>query len=185
MKSQEMSPRARALDRYRKTKRGVLTNIYQHQKERSKKWGFPPPSYTLEELHDAFLDCVAFDATFNAWRDNGYQFYDKPSLDRIDPLKPYLLRNLQVLTWRENRRKGDREKILTRSTEVVMCDMNGVELRSFGSTKEAASVSSCNQGLITMCCQGKRNHTGGYRWKYGTKRRCKNPAIYDNQEMMP
>lgn len=162
----------------RKTKRGVLTDTYHHQIARSKNRGHPLPDYSLQTFHATFMECEIYNAIFNAWVAGGYIKADIPSIDRIDPLKPYMLSNIQVMTWAKNDRKGDLELITTRRTQAIMCDLNGKEIRLFDSTKEAARVSGCHKGLITACCKGQRNQTGGYKWKYGEKHRCKDASIY-------
>jgi len=156
--------------KYRKTPKGVLTNLYNKQKERSKKRGFPMPDYSLKWLHETFLQDKLFLLLFRRWADRGYRYYDKPSIDRIDSKKPYRKDNIQILTWEENRKKGDNEnKSIT--TEVVMCNMDGKEIKTFPSIKSAVLETGVIQSGISMCCCGKRKHSGGYTWKYGKHKR--------------
>ena len=150
---------------YRKTPRGVLTNIYQHQKARSKKYGYKI-DYTLEELHKMFLEDRIFLKIHGEWAKKGFKYYDKPSIDRIDPNLGYLKSNIRVMTWEQNRRKGDIEVARKKWKPVIMCDMSGKRLCSFESIKRAAINMNLNQGLISEVVRGKRNHTGGYKFIY-------------------
>lgn len=159
-----------ATRRYRRTVKGLLTNSYHKQIERCKKNGRELPSYSLRELQDKFLNNKQFLKIYDNWVKSGYKYYDKPSIDRIDNTKSYTLDNLQILSWRQNRRKGDIESSHL-TTQVIQCDMDGSTLAIYESIKEAVKRTGCHQGLISACCQGTRTHTGGYKWKYGIHRR--------------
>ena len=154
------------LMRYRISPKGVLTNIYHKQIERCKKKGVSLPTYSLNEFHERFLNDEKFQDIYSNWVNNGCQYYDKPSIDRIDPDKGYSMDNIQVLTWRENREKGDRENARRKTTAIVMFDRNGNKLREFESIKEAVKETNLHQGLIVAVCQGLRNHTGGFVFRY-------------------
>lgn len=176
-----------ATERYRKTVKGILTNTFHKQRERAMNYGFPPPNYTLNELHDRFLHDVKFLALYDAWVSNGYMKPDKPSLDRTDPTRGYSLDNISVMTWSENRKKGDAEKILTRRTQVFQLDANGSVIAFYDSIQAAAKATKCYQGNITSCCRGQRHCAGGFAWRYGEKRRCKKDRIgniHQNPELL-
>ena len=147
-----------------------MTNSYHKQIERCNKRGKNPPDYTLEDLHKRYLNDETFLSIYKQWADNGYKYYDYPSIDRVDNSKGYTLNNLQIMTWAQNRQKGDIENSHL-TTEVLQYLMDGLFLRSFSSIKEAVKITGCHQGLISACCQGKRNQTGGYIWKYGDTKR--------------
>ena len=93
-------------------------------------------------------------------------YYDKPSVDRIDPNKGYEMDNIQILSWRENRRKGDKEVSLKKQKPIFVCDMTGTRLKRFNSIKEAVIKLGLNQSLVSSVLGGKRNHTGGYKFIY-------------------
>lgn len=167
-----------ATQRYRKTPKGVLTNMYHKQVERSKKRGKPLSGYSLDEFHQIFLHNPVFLGLYEQWINNGCQYYDKPSIDRKNPDGWYTKDNIQVMSWRENRVKGDKENSERRTTAVVMRDLQGDTLREFESVKNAVEATGICLGLIVACCQGKRNHTRGLRFSYrGDKFRKKNPEL--------
>ena len=69
--------------RYRKTPKGVLTNMYSHMKDRHSV------QFTLKEFHKRFLTDRKFKRLFKEWENSSYDKQLKPSLDRTDPRKPY------------------------------------------------------------------------------------------------
>lgn len=44
--------------------------------------------------------------------------------------------------------------------------LDGVLLKTYSSTIEAARQTGLSQGNIVSCCQGKRHTCGGYVWRY-------------------
>lgn len=45
----------------------------------------------------------------------------------------------------------------------VLCIETGIQYKS---TKEASRITGISQGNISEVCNGKRNHAGGYTWKF-------------------
>ena len=39
----------------------------------------------------------------------------------------------------------------------------------FATQREAAKATGCEQSKISLCCNGKRNHTHGLKWRYANK----------------
>lgn len=155
-----------ATQKYRLTPKGILTNIYHKQIERCNKKNLPLPEYSLIELHEMFLKNSLYLELYDKWIMSGRQYYDKPSIDRKDPDKGYAKDNIQIMTWGENREKGDFENAVRFTTAIEMFDRDSNKIREFESIKEAVKETGLHQGLIVMVCQGKRNHTGGYIFRY-------------------
>ncbi len=155
-----------SVSKYKKSPKGVLTVLYSKMKERTRLKGLPKMDFTLEEFHQMFLYNEYFLHLHNNWRTSNYQRDNKPSIDRINPDKGYTKDNIQMMTWKENRLKGDKENAARITTSLEMYDLEGNKIKEFDSIKEAVEVTGLNQGLIVMCCQGKRNHTGGFVFKY-------------------
>ena len=160
--------------RYRKTPKGVLTNLYSKMQERNIKRGYGILPFSLSELHEIYLNDKNFLCIFKKWEEGNYRTELKPSFDRINPTIGYTLENIEIKTWGENRKKADWEKSFIYTTPVVMLDKNGTVIREFGSTKEASLITGFSQSGITACCQGRYSQTNGYIFKYrGDKFRCK------------
>lgn len=50
--------------------------------------------------------------------------------------------------------------------QVIQYDLNGNFIKIWDSAKEAAQELGIHTSKICLCCQGKRNKTGGYKWTY-------------------
>lgn len=80
--------------------------------------------------------------------------------------------NLEWCTHKYNSNYGTRTKriipqtIDKTRTPVDQYDDNWCLIKEWYSTSEAARSLNIIQQNITRCCQGKRCHAGGYRWKY-------------------
>lgn len=155
------------LVKYRRSKKGVLTNIFQHMKARSKKYGYKL-GITLEYLHDRFLTDIKFNSIYNRWKRNGYKYYDKPSIDRKDAFGGYTKDNIQVMTWRQNRTKGDVEVAMKKWKAINCFDLQGNQVAQFQSIKDAVEKLGLHQGLVSAVLLGDRTHTAGYKFEYST-----------------
>ena len=162
-------------ERYRHTPKGVLTNCYHKQVERCKKYGRDLPGYSLKDFQERFLHDYQFLLLFQRWQESGFDTKLKPSFDRIDATRSYTFGNICVMTWAENRKKGDFEKSSIYTTPVYMYSLDGKILKEFESTKDAVMATGFNQSLITGCCRGKYKQTHGVTFRYrGDKFRFKN-----------
>lgn len=169
---------------YRYSPKGVLTRLYSKMKERSRNKCMPPPSFTLDDLHHKYLNDSKYLSAHARWLLSGRESALKPSVDRIDCTKPYTADNIQMITWRENRDKGDREAIRTRRSEVVEVSHSGDVIAVYPSVTEAAEATGCGQNLISMVCAGVRGHTHGRVFRYGGKTRCRKSSIHENPELL-
>lgn len=144
---------------YRKTPKGVLTNMYNHMKTRH------ATKFTLLEFHQLFLADRRFLRLFKEWEKSGYQKQFKPSLDRIDYKNGYEVGNIQMLSWAENHYKQRMELKRVRARKVYQI-FGAKVVRVFNSQREAVLATGLNQGLMSMVLNGVRKHTGGYKWSY-------------------
>ncbi len=143
--------------RFRKTKRGVVTNLFQKLKGRN------VVEFTLEYLHE-FADCRKFDRLFNEWVKSGYDKQFKPSIDRISNKKGYLKNNIQWFTWAENRFKQTMER---RSRKGAVLQLMGDKvIARFESQRIAVIKTGISQGNMSTVLNGKRNTCGGYKFKF-------------------
>ena len=145
--------------KYRQTPKGVLTNIYDHQKRRRSVY------YTLKELHAKFLNDPKFNRLHTEWVKSGFKKDKKPSIDRISHKEPYTLRNIHCITWEENRYKQRMEFKSIRARAVYMM-RNGEVVNIFSSQHEAVKSTGLRQSNISLCLSGRRKTCGGYQWQY-------------------
>ena len=92
--------------KFRRTPKGVLTNLYSKMKYRNIKKGFGELPFTLQELHKNFLNDKKYIELFNQWEISGYKTSLKPSFDRINPNIGYFMQNITIKSWQDNRKKG-------------------------------------------------------------------------------
>jgi len=146
-------------EKFRKTKKGILTNSYSKQKPRK------VVSYSLKELHNKFLSDFRFNRLFIEWEKSNYLKDLKPTIDRINCKKPYNLENIHCLTWKENRYKQRMETNIFRAKEII-CLKDGVLIFEFKSVSDAVRKTGLMQGNISSCLTKKRKTCGGYNWEY-------------------
>jgi hypothetical protein len=76
--------------------------------------------------------------------------------------------NLEWITHKENRKHASTNNLfIPKCIRVSQYSKDKTTLiRNFKSVKEAMEVTGMSDAKICMVCKGKRNHTGGYFWKY-------------------
>lgn len=151
---------------YRKTPKGVLTNIYNKQVERSRLKGWPMPSYTLREFHEMYLVDKKFIRLFNEWVRSGYLKNKKPSFDRIDCTKPYTASNIHVVTWEENRYKQRMEVSKLRATAIKSINLVTNEETIYSSVSDAVRKTGYLEGGISSCLCLRQKSYKGFIWMY-------------------
>ena len=157
---------------YSKTKNGVISKIYNHQKEKSKRRNHPLPSYTFEELKKWCFNQEIFNKLYDEWVISNYDTNLKPSIDRLDDYKPYSFDNIQITTWQQNNKKANEDRKNGNNNKgskaVVQFDLNNNEINRFHSSKEAERITNIPHTHILNCCMNKPkyNTAGGFIWRY-------------------
>ena len=154
--------------RWRKTKRGLITNLYHKMKSRHHV------GFLLSELHDFAVDSK-FDRLFKEWEKSNFNKQLKPSIDRINSKNNYELWNIQWLTWAENRYKQTMERRTRKGAVLQM--VAGKAISYHKSQREAVKKTGLSQSGISMCLNGKRKTCGGYEWSYESN-------IHENPELL-
>lgn len=99
--------RCKECERNRRREKGyVIYSIYKEQRRSSREKGYPAPEYNLKWFIKWCNDSERFSELYDKWKNSKYDVYLRPSIDRINPLKPYLKDNIQVMTFGENAKKG-------------------------------------------------------------------------------
>lgn len=154
---------------YRKTKKGVLTNIYNHCKSRR------TVNFTLKEFQNKYIDDKKFVELYNTWVKHNYERLYKPTVDRINCLKDYSFANIHWLSWEENRYKQRMEFKRIRARKIFQVK-NGKIIKEYKSQTEVLKQNKISQGNLSSCLNGKRKYCNGYEWHYAD--------IYDNPELL-
>jgi len=149
--------------KYRKTKKGVLTNMYAHMNRRY-------IDFSLAEFHEMFLEDKKFCRIFNEWERKGYRKDLRPSLDRIDYRIDYHVNNINMMTWAENRYKQNRERKLMRAKPIYQL-LDGKIIKKWFSQSVAGRALKVSSGDIWKALNLKtlnqeRRKCLGFEWKY-------------------
>lgn len=148
---------------YVKTVEGYFTRTYAGQRSNSKHRKHVMPDYSKQDLIGKYEHTTQFKELFNNWVTSGYKKDLKPSFDRIDPKKPYTLDNIQLMTWEDNKLKGDLENP---TVSVCQYTLDGTYINTFISIKLASAETGIHYTNIGMCSAGKRKTAGGFTWRY-------------------
>jgi hypothetical protein len=120
-----------------------------------------------------FSKCKKFDRLFNEWEKSGHRKEFKPSIDRISNKKGYEKKNVQWLSWSENRYKQTMER---RVRKGPVLQMQGDKLiKKHKSQRQAVIDTGISQGNMSACLNGLRATAGGYNWIY------ENPDLLDKE----
>lgn len=152
--------------RYRKTQKGVLTNMYNHMKSRYSV------DFTLGEFHARYLTDKLFIRLFNKWVQSNHNIQLKPSLDRTNCKLGYTFNNTKMMTWAENRLKQSKIDGKLGRKNAVLQILNNKVIKRFQSQRHVVIELGISQSNLSAVLNGKRNHVSGYKF------------IYENPELL-
>ena len=155
---------------YLKTRKGLSIKIYNGQKTSSKRRNHPMPNYTLSQFQDWFFSQPNFESLYIKWVGSDYKKELIPSVDRLKDELPYTLNNIRLVSFLENHKKQFNKIAELRAKEVFKFSLDGVLLESYPTLKKAAQENNMLKSSISMCCNGTRNTSGGYRWSFNCSR---------------
>ena len=155
---------------YRNTKNGLICKIYDSMKRLSISRGNLPPEFTKEKLKDWIFNHHNFEFLFNQWIESGHNKEMTPSCDRTDDYQGYSLDRLRLVTWKENKKKGELDRINGINNKinksVIQLTLNGDFIAEYHSISQAGRETSADFRMISACCNGKRNKTAGFKWAF-------------------
>jgi hypothetical protein len=163
----------------RRTKNGLISQIYRSQKKGSIKRGYPLPLYSKEELIEWANSQSSFNILYNNWVKSGYNKNLTPSIDRINDYKSYTFDNIQLITWEENINKAHADRINginnKTSKAVLQYSLNEDFIKEYHSLAEAERQTGVFATTITQVCLNKYKQSGGYIWRYKNNCKTKTP----------
>ena len=159
-----------ACSKYRKSKDGVVSNIYNSQVSHSRNRNYPPPTYAKDELKEWMLGQELFHTLYDNWVASDYNKWVKPSIDRIDDYKGYSFDNIQLITWQENLDKAHVYTIsgITRKRlkAVFQHDKCGNFIKEHYSQTQAGRETGILQTSINNNLRGDSYSAGSFVWTY-------------------
>ncbi len=161
--------------KHRRSKKGVVTKMFAHQKANSVMRGHLPPSYTKEDLREWLYSQSEFHILFDNWVRLGYSRNNKPSVDRIDDRVGYTMNNIQLTTALQNtQKKANEMKMGVGSTlvAVIQYTMEDEKLAEYPSLHVAGRLTNIAWQNISKVCRNVRTQAGGYKWKYKKEIKC-------------
>jgi hypothetical protein len=145
--------------------------MYGSQKDCTKKRGYSPVAYTLDEFKQWLFNQPNFTSLYENWVLSSYTSQSRPSIDRLNDYSAYTLENIRLTTWGVNKSKGHedaRNAINTKANVAVdQLDLDGNFLQRFHSTAEATRSINKPKGSsdIRKACDGKLLTAYNYRWR--------------------
>ena len=156
----------------RRTRRGCLKWIYYKQVERSKRKGYPPPDYSCKWLVNWGIKQRKYPNYYNAWVESGYNKWLKPSVDRINDYGFYTKDNIQMLTWRENFKKGCdniRNGINNKNNGIAVRRIINNVVSEFPSISMASRKTGIGVFCISNSCKKNIKTEDGSVWEFINK----------------
>lgn len=157
------------MNRYMNKKK-LTSRIYFHQKNAQIMRGHEKIPYTHSELRDWLFSNELFDSLYESWEESNYDKDLVPSCDRLDNSKGYSFDNMELITWKENKKRAYADAINgklrtgNKYIPVVQLSRSGDYIQGFFSMSEASRITNTNLGNLRMCVIGKRKTAGDFKW---------------------
>lgn len=154
--------------KFRRSKLGLISNLFTSQKSSSIKRNHKPPTYTLDDLIRWIFNQENFEELFNNWVESEYKSDLKPSCDRKDESLGYSLDNIRLVTWLKNKKEHHKKlksgESKVRHKRVIGTCLKTGKIEFFPSTRSAGRKHKTDH--VHQCCSGKRKSASGFKWEY-------------------
>lgn len=150
------------------TKKGLINRMYHNQVSHSKSRRHPRPAYTSNQLREWLLAKDEYSTMYDTYISNGMDKNLVPSVDRIDPSKPYTLDNIQLLTFIDNMKRNAKDQGEKASKKVIVVNPKTGEMlcSAYSITAAAEVVGGCNKNVQrsvdAIGSSGKINTCSGF-----------------------
>ncbi len=157
---------------FRHSKEGLTSMIYGDQCSSAKHRGYNSPTYSSKELREWLFSQKKFHLIYDNWKRLDFQKDYRPSVDRKDDYISYTISNIQLMTWKQNREKGNLDRKEGRNNKsnksVLQFTKDGNFVKEYYSAKEASRQTEIMPQTITHCCNKDKHRktAGGYVWEW-------------------
>ncbi len=153
----------------KRTKLGLAKRIATQQIHSSKRRGHPKPSYSKSWLVEWLYNQVEYTILYDQWVESNFKKGLSPSVNRINPRKPYTTLNIELVTWEHNHSEAVKDRMngidgLTKVVEQLTLD--NVLIATWVSGGEISRVLGFCQSSISQCCRGEIQTSNGFKWRY-------------------
>ena len=145
----------------RKTRRGVISDMYHHFLFRAKIHPHKKVFFSYLDFYNWCLSQESFERIYNEWVSSGFIRNIRPSCDRINSDGPYSFDNIRIVTLHDNIKKGH-ERGVRRIPVIVHKYGTNEFIGEFISLSEAVKCLKIYQGSASRVLNNTRNHCGGY-----------------------
>ena len=162
--------------KYKQSLKGHVKYIYSHQVRNCKQRNHPMPEYTEQELYQWYVSNPTHLSLHETWVQSNCDKELTPSVDRLDNSKTYSIKNIELVTWKENKQrayKAIRENTLPNSgllndghSPIVQYTLTGQKVKEYISINECSRETGINHRGISEVCRKLRNTYKGYFWAY-------------------
>lgn len=158
--------------RWARSEAGVITHTWHHQVRHSITRGHDAPEYTREQLTEWMLNHPKFSRLYAEWVDSGFDRDLKPSVDRLDNRYGYSFDNIRLVTFRENYRQFQKDKVSGKERSdckpIQKLTKEGEVVGEYHSVAEALRQhgKSAKNARISACLTGQRKYYLHHQWRY-------------------
>lgn len=149
-------------EKFKRTKKGLVSTIYTHQVDHSKRRGHNLPTYTRQELYEWVINNGCFNELYYNWVDSGYVKLLLPSVDRIKDDLGYSFNNIQLTTWEENHIKGYSDK----RKPIIAMNKTTLEEIEFSSIMDASRSLNMTHKSISAVVNKRLKSSNNYTFKF-------------------
>lgn len=161
----------------KRTKLGVLRNMYNNQKRNTR--GHGAPLYSKDEFIEYGLQDDDFNKCYNEWVDCNYDIKKIPTTDRLDTLGKYEIGNIRFISYYENyyrqsyeRKTGIDNRVnkaiykLDRKTDKIIDEYFSISDAAIKNKLDRANISKICNNSLSKEFKYKYQTCGGYKWKF-------------------
>jgi len=148
--------------KFLKTIDGIIAKSFGHQLETCRDKKLEKPEWNLQELREFLKNNEKFVSLYNCWVSSNYLSELRPTIDRVDSSKGYTWKNIQIMTWEDNDKKGCEYQF----KKTYVYDKNFIFLGEYESAAEAAKETNSHISRVVAVANGRRKSTNNLIFTY-------------------